>query len=87
MKTSSAGNRAPDSKKVRVSEILHRNSTIVPASQLKAIKQWQRAANAMPDGTTLLVLPRGKGRLQVVARRLSLSLNRQGRILTIATIH
>jgi hypothetical protein len=87
MKKSLSGRRVPVSKRVRVSELLHHNTAIIPASQLKAAKEWQRKANQLPDGSTLLVLPAGNGRMEVVGRRIRFTLYRQGRTVTVTTIH
>lgn len=63
------------------------NLVLIPASQLKAIKEWQRKANQLPDGSTLLVLPAGNGRMEVVGRYICFTLYRQGRQVTVTTVH
>ena len=63
------------------------NLVLVPASQLTAIKEWQRKANQLPDGSALLVLPAGNSRMEVIARDIRLRLNREGREVMITTVH
>lgn len=84
MTKSLSGHSAP--RRVRVSEYLHHNTAIIPASQLQAIKEWQKKANQLPNGTTLLVLPAGNGRMDVVGRQIRFVLHRQGRAMTVTTV-
>lgn len=86
MKKSIFGHKVPPPKRIHVAPYLYRNTAIVPASQLKAIKQWQQRANQLPNGETLLVLPAGNGRMQIVGQRIRVVLDRQGRQVTIATV-
>lgn len=86
-RTAISGRRAPEPRRVRVSEILHHNTAIIPASQLRAIEEWQKKANLLPDGSTLLVLPAGNGRMEVIARHIRLNLNREGREVVVTMVH
>ncbi len=50
------------------------NLALLPASELPLIKHWQRIANELPAGTTLIILPRKdspvKQALKTVANRM-----------------
>jgi hypothetical protein len=87
MKKSCSARRAPAPKRVRVSDILHRNTAIIPASQLRAAREWQEKANRLPDGSTLIVLPAGNGRLKVIARKIMLTIDGRGQRVSVVTVH
>lgn len=62
------------------------NLVLVPASEIASLKTWQRQAQYLPPGNTLLVLPSDNLKLREVGRRISLLLKQQGRQSRIATV-
>lgn len=62
-------------------------AVIVPGSELQAIKQWQQRAHRLPGGGRLMVIPKNNTHLQEVGQRIRIQLDRQGRKVTVTTVH
>jgi hypothetical protein len=61
------------------------NLALVPGSLLPFKKEWQRLANALPAGTTLIVLPSGDGSARRTLEKVSASMQAKGRQVQILT--
>jgi hypothetical protein len=54
------------------------NLAIVPASLLPHKAEWQALANTLPEGTTLIVLPRHRSAARAALERISGDLSSKG---------
>jgi hypothetical protein len=59
------------------------NSAVVPASMLPYKEQWQAAANSLPKGTVLVVLPRANGTARQSAEMVARYLRAEGRMVSV----
>ena len=55
------------------------NLTVVPASMLPFKSQWQTMANSLPQGTTLIILPRTDTPQRRILQRVATRLQAKGR--------
>lgn len=83
MKQATISRRDRALRALRKSNVQGENIALIPASELHALDKWQKRAQLLPSGDTLLVVPRNNPRLQEVVRRIGQSLRAQGRPLTI----
>lgn len=58
---------------------------IIPASELHALDTWQKLAQRLPAGETLLVIPGSSATLHAVGRRIRHHANQRGHRITIMT--
>ncbi len=64
------------------------NLVIVPASMLLFKREWQRLANQLPSGNTLVVVPEDDTPLRWSMRCVAAQLRQRGhRVTTISTSH
>jgi hypothetical protein len=82
-----SGRKLPDRPRVRVSQIKPGNIALIPASQLMAMAKWRKRAQELNDGETLLVLPKDNPRMQAAGHRIKVTLARQGKQVTVTTLH
>ena len=61
------------------------NLALVPGSLLPFKTEWQRLANELPAGTTLIVLPSGDGSARRTLEKVSASMQAKGRQVQILT--
>ena len=55
------------------------NLALVPASLLPFKEQWQRVANELPHGGTLIILPHSSGRQRRTCEKVAADLRGKGR--------
>ncbi len=71
------GSPPPSLRKARLD-----NLAIVPASLLPDKAEWQALANTLPEGTTLIVLPREPSAARKALERVSVDLSSKGSLVT-----
>jgi hypothetical protein len=59
------------------------NLAVIPASMLLYKAQWQAMANGLPQGTVLVVLPRGKGTARQSAQMVVRYLRAEGHAVAV----
>lgn len=59
------------------------NLALVPASLLATKTTWQTVANALPPGTTLIVLPATPGPQRATLQKVAVLLRAKGRRVTV----
>lgn len=83
--TSMRGYRAP--RAFRAPGMKLKNIALISASKLHSLVKWQKLAQRLPSGETLLVLQEHNTSLQAVGARICLSLQERGRHSTVLKIN
>ncbi len=63
------------------------NIALVPASELASLAEWQKRAQRLSPGATLLVVPSNNRRVQEMGNLICRSLHQRGRRSAIALLH
>jgi hypothetical protein len=58
------------------------NLTLVPGSLLPFKEEWQKLANELPEGSTLIVLPSSNGSARQTLEKVSRSMKAKGQRVT-----
>jgi hypothetical protein len=82
-----SGRKLATQRRVRYSQIKTGNIALVPATELASMAKWRKRAQDLGAGEMLLVLPRNNPRLQAAGRRIKVTLTRQGKHVTVTTVH